>query len=101
MGVQFIIPYYHLINFLYMKTVEIYSTSSCHFCHVAKDFFANNNIAYTDYNVGEDMDKRAEAIDLTGQMGVPVIKITQAGSEPVVILGFNEGLLRDQLGIAA
>lgn len=84
-----------------MKTVEIYSTPTCHFCHVAKDFFNDHGVAFTDYNVGEDMDKRAEAIDLTGQMGVPVIKITEAGSEPVVILGFNEGLLRDQLGIAA
>ena len=84
-----------------MKTVEIYSTPSCHFCHIAKDFFNDHGVVFTDYNVAEDMDKRSEAIDLTGQMGVPVIKITQAGSEPVVILGFNEGLLRDQLGIAA
>jgi glutaredoxin 3 len=84
-----------------MKTVEIYSTPTCHFCHVAKDFFNDHKIAFTDYNVGEDMDKRAEAIDLTGQMGVPVIKITDGDAQPVVILGFNEGLLRDQLGIAA
>lgn len=82
-----------------MKKVEIYSTPTCHFCHVAKDFFNENNISYTDYNVGEDMDKRAEAIDLTGQMGVPVIKITEGDNTPVVILGFNEGIIREQLGI--
>jgi glutaredoxin len=84
-----------------MKTVEIYSTPTCHFCHVAKDFFNDHGVTFTDYNVAEDMDKRAEAIDMTGQMGVPVIKITDEHADPVVILGFNEGLLRDQLGIAA
>ena len=84
-----------------MKTVEIYSTPICHFCHIAKDFFNDHGIAFTDYNVAADMDKRTELLDISGQMGVPLIKITQDNAEPVLILGFNEGMLRDQLGIAA
>lgn len=86
-----------------MKKIEIYSTPTCHFCHVAKDFFNDHGIDYTDYNVAEDMAKRSEAIDLTGQMGVPVIKITDdttPDTDPVVILGFNEKMLRTQLGIS-
>jgi|GEM_PF-133042 len=76
------------------KKVEIYSTESCHFCHLAKDFFQENDIEYSDYNVGENADKRSEMIDMTGQMGVPVIKI---GDDAIV--GFNEEKVRELLGM--
>ncbi|OGI83296.1 hypothetical protein A2997_02265 [Candidatus Nomurabacteria bacterium RIFCSPLOWO2_01_FULL_36_10b] len=65
--------------------VSIYTTPACHFCHMAKDFLKEKNISYTEYNVSEDQNKRAEMIDMTGQMGVPVIKI---GDD--IIIGFNE-----------
>jgi glutaredoxin-like YruB-family protein len=76
------------------KTVTIYSTPSCHFCHMAKDFFAANNIAFTDYNVGADAEKRAEMVEMTGQLGVPVIRI-----EDDVIVGFDQGKVKELLGI--
>lgn len=75
-------------------TVEIYSTPSCHFCHMAKEFFQANNVEFTDYNVAEDQDKRAEMIDMTNQMGVPVIKIDNK-----VIIGFDEPKVREMLGM--
>lgn len=75
-----------------MKDVTIYSTPTCHFCHMAKDFFQENNIAYTDYNVAEDANKRAEMVEKTGQMGVPVIEINGD-----LVVGFNEGKLRELL----
>jgi glutaredoxin-like YruB-family protein len=74
------------------KKVEIYSTPTCHFCQMAKAFFQNNGIEYTDYNVGEDAEKRQEMVEVTGQMGVPVIKI---GEEYLV--GFNEGKVKEML----
>jgi len=58
-----------------MQNVIIYSTPSCHFCHLAKDFFIANGIVYTEYNVGSDLEKRKEMIEKSGQMGVPVIII--------------------------
>jgi glutaredoxin 3 len=76
------------------KQVTIYSTPTCHFCHAAKDFFAANNVAFTDHNVATDLEKRKEMIDMTGQMGVPVIRI-----EDDVIVGFNEGKLKELLAI--
>jgi glutaredoxin 3 len=75
-------------------TVEIYSTPSCHFCHMAKEFFQANNIEFTDYNVAEDQDKRAEMIDMTNQMGVPVIKIDNKA-----IVGFDEAKVKEMLGM--
>ena len=62
-----------------MPTVTIYSTPSCHFCHMAKEFFAANNIAFTDHNVGTDLEQRKVMVDKTQQMGVPVITVEAAG----------------------
>ena len=78
-----------------MKNVTIYSTPSCHYCHMAKDFFAANNIAFTDFNVAVDGDKRQEMVEMTGQLGVPVIRI-----EDDVIVGFDQGKVKELLGIA-
>lgn len=76
------------------KTVTIYSTPSCHFCHAAKDFFSENNVAFTDFDVASDLTKRQEMIELTGQMGVPVIRI---GDD--VVVGFDEAKVKELLGV--
>ncbi len=72
--------------------VTIYSTPVCHFCHAAKEFFTANNVAYTEYDVAADAEKRQAMIDMTGQMGVPVIQI---GDD--VVIGFDEGKLKELL----
>jgi glutaredoxin 3 len=56
-----------------MKPVTIYSTPTCHFCQMTKDFLKEKGIAYTEHNVAGDMEKRQEMIQKSGQMGVPVI----------------------------
>ena len=81
-------------NITHMKNVSIYSTPTCVYCNLAKTFFKTNNIAYTEYNVASDLDKRKEMIDKTGQMGVPVIII---GEE--VVVGFDEGHVKSLLGV--
>jgi glutaredoxin 3 len=77
------------------KKVEIYSTPSCHFCHMAKEWLTEKNVPFVDYNVGEDMARRKEMVEITGQMGVPVIKI---GEE--VMVGFNQEQMAKILEIA-
>ena len=77
-----------------MKPITIYSTPTCVYCNMAKSFFKANGVAYTEYNVAADMERRKEMIDKTGQMGVPVIDI---GGE--VVVGFDEPKLRESLGI--
>lgn len=74
--------------------VTIYSTPVCHFCHAAKEFFTNNNVSFNDINVAEDAEKRQEMIEMTGQMGVPVIRI---GDD--VVIGFDEAKVKELLGM--
>lgn len=75
-----------------MKNVTIYSTPTCHFCHAAKEYFKANDIKYTEHDVASDMEKRTEMIELTGQMGVPVIRIDED-----VIVGFDEDKVKELL----
>ncbi len=79
-----------------MKKVEIYSTATCHFCHLAKEFFTANNVPFTDYNVGTDTVKRKEMIEKSGQMGVPVIVVD--GKD--LIIGFDQPALTKLLGLS-
>ena len=74
--------------------VEIYSTPTCHFCHMAKDWFTENNVAFVDHDISADMARRTEVVEMTGQMGVPVIKI---GND--IIIGFNQPKLAELLNI--
>lgn len=78
-----------------MSKITIYSTPTCHFCHMAKDFFNENKIVFEDYNVAENLDKRKEMLEKTGQMGVPVIIIDN--NQPII--GFNKPLILEILGI--
>lgn len=76
--------------------IEIFSTPTCHFCHMAKDWLTAKGIPYTDYNVAEDMEKRKEMVEMTGQLGVPVIKV---GND--IMIGFNPDHMAKLLGVAA
>ncbi len=65
--------------------VIIYSTPTCGYCNIAKDYFRKNNINYQDYNVAVDIKKAEEMVKKSGQMGVPVIDINGK-----IIVGFNQ-----------
>lgn len=77
------------------QPVTIYTTPSCHFCHMAKEFFKEKNISYTENDVASDVEKRKEMVDKSGQMGVPVIVI---GNE--IVIGFNKPKISQLLGIS-
>ena len=62
---------------------------------MAKDFFTSNNIPFTDYNVGTDVAKRAEMLEKTEQMGVPVIVV----EDKDIVIGFDQPKIKELLGI--
>jgi len=76
------------------KHVLIYSTPTCHFCKLAKEFFDSHSITYTNYDVSTDAAKREEMVQKTGQLGVPVIII-----DGQTIIGFNRDKVADALGV--
>lgn len=76
------------------KDIIIYSTPTCGYCKKAKEFFAENDITYTEHDVSEDKQKRQEMVQKSGQMGVPVIIV---GEE--IIVGFDKKRLTEELDL--
>ncbi len=70
------------------KKVIIYSTPTCPYCKMAKEYLSRKEIPYIDINVAQDREKAKEMIDKSGQMGVPVIII-----DGEIVVGFNQALL--------
>ncbi|MEK7502837.1 MAG: glutaredoxin domain-containing protein [Patescibacteria group bacterium] len=77
-----------------MHKVTIYTTPTCAYCKMAKEFFKQNNINYEEKNVLTDLKAREDMIHKSGQMGVPVIDVD--GS---LIVGFDRRRLAELLGI--
>jgi len=74
------------------QNVTIYTTPSCPYCNAAKDYFDENDISYTDYDVSENRKKAKEMIEKSGQRGTPVIDI-----DGEIVVGFNEEKLQSLL----
>jgi glutaredoxin-like YruB-family protein len=74
--------------------VTVYSTPTCPYCKLAKQFLTEHKIEFKDIDVSADSKAAEEMIKKTGQMGVPVIEI---GDE--TIIGFDEKKLRKALKI--
>jgi len=74
------------------KKVTIYSTSTCPYCVLAKDFFTSNDVKYDDKNVSFDRRAGQEMIAKSGQMGVPVIDI-----DGEIVVGFRPDVFQELL----
>ncbi len=73
-------------------TVKVYSTPTCPYCVLAKNYFSERNIPYEDFDVSKDRNAAAEMIQKSGQRGVPVIDI-----DGKIIIGFNQKAIDEQL----
>ena len=65
--------------------VKIYSTSTCPYCKMAKDYLSSKGVSYEDIDVAADQEKAKEMVNISGQMGVPVLVINDE-----VIVGFDK-----------
>ena len=77
-----------------MKKVKMYSTPTCGYCNMAKDFFDENKIPVEVFDVSVDAKRRQELVDKSGQMGVPVIEIGED-----IVIGFDQGKIMELLGL--
>lgn len=68
-----------------MIMVKIYTTPSCAYCKMAKEYFKSKGISYEEYDVSKDIPRQKEMIEKTGQFGVPVIDI-----DGKIVIGFDK-----------
>ena len=77
-----------------MSSVKIYTTNTCTYCKMAKDFFQQNNVPYEELNVVTDVKARQEMVEKSGQLGVPVIDV-----DGTIVVGYDRERLGGLLGI--
>lgn len=84
-----------------MKSITIYSTTNCQYCHMAKDFLKERGVKFEDINLTENPDRAEELLDKSGQMGVPVLFIKDLNEkgeqigETEMIIGFSKKRLSE------
>jgi glutaredoxin-like YruB-family protein len=76
-----------------VKTVvKIYSTPTCPYCHMAKDYFKAKGVKFEDVDVSSDENAAQEMIRKSGFTGVPQIEINGK-----VIIGFDRAAIEKEL----
>jgi len=68
-----------------MESVKIYTTPTCHYCILAKEFLENNNVSFEDIDLTTHPEKIRELKEKSGQLGTPVLEI---GDQ--IIIGFDK-----------
>ena len=58
-----------------MPKVKIYSTPTCTYCILAKEWFKENNIEFEEVDVSQNEAEKNKLVEKTGQMAVPVIEV--------------------------
>ena len=74
------------------KKVKIYSTPTCPYCRRAKEYLDQKGITYESIDLSTNPDAVKEMVDLTGQMGVPVIVVDEEA-----VVGFDKDKLEQLL----
>lgn len=74
--------------------VLVFSTPTCGYCNMAKQYFRSRNIRFRDVDVSRDAAAARDLVRRTGQMGVPVIDI---GGK--LIVGFDRPKINQLLGL--
>lgn len=74
--------------------VIVFSTPTCSYCNMAKQYFRRNKIRFKDIDVSRDQAAARDLVRRTGQMGVPVIDINGK-----LIVGFDKPQINRLLDI--
>ncbi|MFW0871163.1 MAG: glutaredoxin family protein [Patescibacteria group bacterium] len=83
-----------------MAEVNVYTTPTCTYCNMLKNFLNEKGVEYRAIDVSEDAQARDHIVEASGQMGVPVTEIKSSeGGEAQYIVGFDEVAISQVLGL--
>lgn len=79
-------------------TITLFSTTTCPFCKMLKDYLDQKGVSYTEKLVDQDETARQEmARESGGFLGVPFTLIVKDDGEKEAIIGFDKGKLEAAL----
>lgn len=82
--------------------IIIYSTTTCPYCKMLKDYLKEKNFPFTEKLVDVDDASRDEMMASSGGfLGVPFTTVTKDDGSKETVLGFDKGKLNSVLGITA
>jgi glutaredoxin 3 len=71
------------------KNITIYTTNTCAYCVMVKKWLTSKNMSYDEVNLDVNPQRAQEAIEISGQMAVPVTVITKNDDSKEVVVGYN------------
>ncbi|MCX5725783.1 MAG: glutaredoxin family protein [Candidatus Saganbacteria bacterium] len=77
-----------------MPTVKIYSTPTCPYCKMAKDYLKAKGVKLEEIDISADPARADEIFKRSGQTGVPVLDI-----DGEIIVGFDRQKINKALGL--
>ncbi|MFH0952439.1 MAG: glutaredoxin family protein [Patescibacteria group bacterium] len=83
-----------------MTQITIYTTPTCTFCQLTKEFFNKNNVTYREVDVSKDHDHNEvhKLHEQSEEFGIPVIVFSKDNQEFVVI-GYQPDKLAKLIGL--
>lgn len=82
-----------------MTKITVYSTTTCPYCHMLKDYLREKNIVFEDVVLDHNPDRSDEPLHICKSMGVPCTHIKKDNGEEVAILGFDKVAVDNALGL--
>ena len=70
--------------------LTIYTTRTCPFCKMEKEYLNSKNIQYEEILVDERPEEAQKMIEMSGQLGVPFTVIKKEDDSEEKILGFDK-----------
>lgn len=80
--------------------VTVYSTVTCPFCKLEKQYLDSKGIFYENVFVDQDAKAAEEMVKISGQMGVPFTVIIGEDGTQHAVLGFDRTKIDAALGLA-
>lgn len=72
--------------------IIVYSTPTCPYCNMAKEYFKKVGFEFKNVNVAADQTAAKEMVEKSGQMGVPVTDI-----DGDIVIGFRPDIFKELL----
>ena len=77
-----------------MSKVRVFSTKTCPYCYMLKDYLRQHKVKFEDIMVDSDYEAAMEMIRISGQRGVPVADINGT-----VVVGFDQVRINQLLNL--
>lgn len=82
-----------------MSKVTMYTTRTCPFCKMQKDYLNSKGVEFSEILVDENPDEAQKMIAISGQMGVPFTVIVKDDEAQENILGFDKARINQALNL--